>query len=335
MNIDEIIRKCVEVPGISIERGEYSAGLFLNGKDGKGSVTFFPLFSGLTLAYISVNAPLWTAPELHGEGSEEKGPLLLNYCVTGRCEIILNNGNFVYVTDGDLSLTEHFAQRQYVYPRRIYEGLEFFIELDTLAAQSAWLLEEFGLDFHCVVERYCRNGSTYISKAVPDAEELLKKLWPLYHEPMPFAVMQMKLYSLALFSLLMAQKEIPPSQVCAYFTETQVNIAKQVEQIITADLRQHHPAWELAARFSISETSMKNYFRGVFGQNISEYLREVRMRKAAELLTGSRLSVSEVAEQVGYINQSKFASVFKKQFGMSPLEYRRRKHLECLSQEKP
>ena len=167
MNIDEIIRKCVEVPGISIERGEYSAGLFLNRKDGKGSVTFFPLFSGLTLAYISVNAPLWTAPDLCGEGSEEKGPLLLNYCVTGRCEIILNNGNFVYVTDGDLSLTEHFAQRQYVYPRRIYEGLEFFIELDTLAAQSAWLLEEFGLDFHCVVARYCRNGSTYISKAAP------------------------------------------------------------------------------------------------------------------------------------------------------------------------
>ena len=80
--------------------------------------------------------------------------------------------------------------------------------------------------------------------------------------------MQMKIYSLALFSLLMEQTEIPLSQVCAYFTETQVSIAKQVEQIITADLRQHHPAWELAARFSISETSMKNYFRGVFGQNI-------------------------------------------------------------------
>ena len=197
MSIDEIIRKCVEVPGISIERREYSAGLFLNGKDGKGSVTFFPLFPGLTLAYISVNAPLWTAPNLRGEGPEERGPLLLNYCVTGRCEIILNNGNFVYVADGDLSLTEHFAQRQYVYPRRIYEGLEFFIELDTLAAQSAWLLEEFGLDFHRATEQYCPNGSTYISKIDPDMEELLKKLWSLYHEPMPFAVIQMKIYSLA------------------------------------------------------------------------------------------------------------------------------------------
>ena len=196
-------------------------------------------------------------------------------------------------------------------------------------------MEEFGLDFHRATERFCPNGSTYISKTAPDAEELLKKLWSLYHGPMPSAVMQMKIYSLALFSLLMEQKEIPPSQVCAYFTETQVSIAKQVEQIITADLRQHHPAWELAARFSISETSMKNYFRGVFGQNISAYLREIRMRKAAELLTGSRLSVSEVAEQVGYINQSKFASVFKKQFDMSPLEYRRRRHLERLSQGKP
>lgn len=91
-----------------------------------------------------------------------------------------------------------------------------------------------------------------------------------------------------------------------------------------SDLRQHHPAWELAEEFSISETN----FRGVYGQNISVYLREIRMNKAGELLATTRLSVAEIAEQVGYLNQSKFASVFKKQFGVSPLEYRRSRHLE-------
>ena len=35
------------------------------------------------------------------------------------------------------------------------------------------------------------------------------------------------------------------------------------------------------------------------------------MKKAAELLTSARLSVAEIAELVGYMNQSKFASVFK------------------------
>ena len=40
----------------------------------------------------------------------------------------------------------------------------------------------------------------------------------------------------------------------------------------------------LAEKFSVGETSLKNYFRGVYGQNISTYLREARMKAAAEFL---------------------------------------------------
>ena len=328
MKIDDIIRKCIEIPGISLKRSNYSAELLLNGKEGKGSMTFFPLFPGITVAYIFVNSPTWTAPNFYGNGSVEKGPLLVNYCVTGRCEMILNNENFVYVKDGEISLTECFAQKQYVYPRRIYEGMEFFVDIDTLTEQSTWVQKEFSIDFHRIVDRFCPEGGTYISSVLPEGEEILTKLWGLFDIPVPYSISQMKIYTLALFSLLQNINDIPPSQACTFFTETQVDIAKRVEKIITSDLRQHHPAWELAAQFSVSETSLKNYFRGVFGQNISIYLREVRMKKAAELLTSTRLSVAEIAELVGYMNQSKFASVFKKQFGLSPLEYRRSKKLE-------
>lgn len=328
MKIDDIIRKCIEIPGISLKRSDYSAELLLNGKDGKGSMTFFPLFPGITIAYIFVNSPTWTAPNFYGNGFVEKGPLLVNYCVTGRCEMILNNENFVYVKDGEISLTECFAQKQYVYPRRIYEGMEFFVDIDTLTEQSTWVQKEFAIDFHRIVDRFCPEGSTYISSVLPEGEEILTKLWGLIDIPVPYSISQMKIYTLALFSLLQNINDIPPSQACTFFTETQVDIAKRVEKIITSDLRQHHPAWELAAQFSVSETSLKNYFRGVFGQNISIYLREVRMKKAAELLATTKLSVAEVAEQVGYMNQSKFASVFKKQFGLSPLEYRRSKNLK-------
>lgn len=208
------------------------------------------------------------------------------------------------------------------------KGWNFFIDIDTLTAQSVWVQGEFDINFHKVVDRFCPDGATYISPATSEVEEILTKLWSLFDVSIPFSISQMKIYTLALFSLLQSQNDIPPSQACTFFTETQVDIAKRVEKIITSDLRQHHPAWELAAQFSVSETSLKNYFRGVFGQNISIYLREVRMKKAAELLATTRLSVAEVAEQVGYMNQSKFASVFKKQFGLSPLEYRRSKNLE-------
>lgn len=328
MNIDDIIKKCIEIPGISIRRDDFSAELLLKTKDGKGSMTFFPLFPGLTIAYIFVNSPTWTAPDFRGDGSIEKGALLLNYCVTGRCEIILNNENFVYVKDRELSLTERFAQKQYVYPRRIYEGIEFFVDIDTLSEQSTWVQDEFGIDFHKLTDLYCPNGNTYISAVTPETEEILTKLWELFDVSIPFAISQMKIYTLALFSLLQNLHDIPPSQARTFFTETQVDIAKRVEKIITADLRQHHPAWELAAQFAISETSLKNYFRGVFGENISVYLRKLRMRKAAELLISSQESISKIAEEVGYINQSKFSAAFKRYFNATPLEYKRKKNME-------
>ena len=108
-----------------------------------------------------------------------------------------------------------------------------------------------------------------------------------------------------------------------YFTSSQVAIARETR----ADLSQNHTARELAERFQIAETSLKNYFRGVFGENLSTFLREARMRRAAELLQSSELRVAEIAAQVGYENQSKFAAVFVRSFGCPPLEYRRRARL--------
>ena len=61
----------------------------------------------------------------------------------------------------------------------------------------------------------------------------------------------------------------------------------------------------------------------MFGQSISQYTMYERMKKAAHLLTETNLSVLEVANRVGYENQSKFAAAFRRSRGSSPLEYRR------------
>ena len=107
-----------------------------------------------------------------------------------------------------------------------------------------------------------------------------------------------------------------------------VAVSLKNAQILSNDLRQHIPIRQIAERFSVSETSLKNYFRGVYGQNISTWLREIRMNEAARLLSNTKRPIAEISGQVGYSNQGKFAAVFKKQLGLSPLEYRRFKNLE-------
>ena len=78
MKIDDIIRKCIEIPGISIQRSDFSTELLLKEtKEGKGSMTFFPLFPGVTIAYIFVNSPTWTAPNFREDSSIRQRPFAL------------------------------------------------------------------------------------------------------------------------------------------------------------------------------------------------------------------------------------------------------------------
>lgn len=106
-------------------------------------------------------------------------------------------------------------------------------------------------------------------------------------------------------------------------TAQQIRIAKAVERIITSDLSKRIPIRELAEQSEVSETSLKNYFKGVFGENISEYLLNLRIEKAKELLISTDLSILEISENIGYENQSKFSAIFKRETGYTPLAYKK------------
>ncbi len=70
-----------------------------------------------------------------------------------------------------------------------------------------------------------------------------------------------------------------------------------------------------------------SYFSVVFGREVGEtfieYLTNVRISKAMELLRTTALTSSEIAYQVGYHNPRYFYSVFRKVVGQSPIEFRR------------
>jgi transcriptional regulator GlxA family with amidase domain len=53
-----------------------------------------------------------------------------------------------------------------------------------------------------------------------------------------------------------------------------------------------------------------------------DYLRDVRLRRAAQLLCRGDLSVDEVASKVGFSSRSHFSHTFREHFGASPLAFR-------------
>ncbi len=57
------------------------------------------------------------------------------------------------------------------------------------------------------------------------------------------------------------------------------------------------------------------------GISIGQYIRELRMGRALELLTTHRYSILEIAHAVGYSNPSQFSAAFKKFYGKAPTWY--------------
>ena len=78
---------------------------------------------------------------------------------------------------------------------------------------------------------------------------------------------------------------------------------------------------ELAHQVSLNDYKLKVGFRQVFGTTVFGYLHQHRMEMARQLLAEQRMNVKEVARTVGYANQSRFASAFRKQFGINPKAY--------------
>ena len=79
----------------------------------------------------------------------------------------------------------------------------------------------------------------------------------------------------------------------------------------------------LSRRACLSATIFKAGFRRLYGLPVHAWLRQRRMERAAELLRDSSLSVLGVAQSVGYSSASQFTAAFRRQYGVTPAQYRK------------
>ena len=79
---------------------------------------------------------------------------------------------------------------------------------------------------------------------------------------------------------------------------------------------------EVSGIVNISPYYFSKIFKEDTGENFIEYLTNIRIEKAKELLSGSDYSMKEICAMVGYSDPNYFSRTFKKNVGVTPTEYK-------------
>ena len=102
-------------------------------------------------------------------------------------------------------------------------------------------------------------------------------------------------------------------------------LARVIETILNHP-EQHHTLELLASVAHMSRSTFARHFEQCFGRTPMDYVRDVRLRRAAQLLRLGGQSIDSVATKVGFASRSHFSRAFHDQFGCSPLDFRRQQH---------
>ncbi|MCX7709329.1 MAG: AraC family transcriptional regulator [Clostridia bacterium] len=77
----------------------------------------------------------------------------------------------------------------------------------------------------------------------------------------------------------------------------------------------------VASRLNISRDYLGKIFRDAYAKSFADYLTEVRMQKAVELLNLGK-NVTEILEEIGWVNKNYFYTTFKQKYGMTTSEFK-------------
>lgn len=79
----------------------------------------------------------------------------------------------------------------------------------------------------------------------------------------------------------------------------------------------------LAHEVGMSQLHLNKKLKVLVGQTANAFIRNIRLKRAAQLLAKNRYSVNEVMYEVGFIDAKYFRTCFKKEFGITPSDYQR------------
>lgn len=282
---------------------------------GDAELAVYEVFPGVQLVYSSVHMDCFNLGDVMSGSMIE-----IHHCREGRIEQQFEDEYF-YLMPGDFCIALRTSMvRDFRFPLRHYHGISIGIREDVARQWFSQIMEDVDIQPLEVTRRLCGERNSHIIRAERYIEHIFAEL---YSVPEHIKKGYFKLKIMELFLVLSGidphKNEVTESRL----PQSQVQLANSVAAYLSEHMEQHITITELAKQFSVSDTHLKNAFRGVYGVPVFSYMRIQKMQSAAQLLIHTEKPIAEIAYEFGYSNTSKFSAAFQSIMGDNPGDYRK------------
>ncbi len=288
----------------------------LQNESGTGDITLYHVFPGIDLVYNDMHMAYCNKNQQPALSVME-----INYCREGRSECLFGDHEYCYMAAGDLSFCSlQDNSHQSEFPTAHYHGITITIDFSCITEEMRHILELLSVNLDRIKELSQMRDFTII-RANQTIDHIFSELYTV-PEKIRFGYIRVKV-----LEVLLVLTELNLDMVSSHhthFSQLQIDTIKQLHTFLIAHFNEHYTIDFLAEHFSISPTVMKKCFKGVYGDSIYSYMKRYRLQVAERLLREGTLSIGQIAEQIGYLNQNKFTSAFCAEYGMPPTAYRKR-----------
>ena len=214
--------------------------------------------------------------------------------------VVRISGKAIFVCNGKRLISD--AENVLILPK----GSSYYFDV---AEKWTYTLLEFDAE---------QCGNDLFSLPIGNSERVLKPLNRLQYNAIighPYHAMEQIHGTYEILLSLLTQSHL------LYVQKDKARVIEKIVNYIDGHYRDDLTNAALANRCGISEVYFRKLFTQITGISPITYLHKIRTAKAAELLQNKELSLSEIAEAVGYSNLYHFSTMFKRYMGMPPSKY--------------
>ncbi len=285
------------------------------GENGEyGTMETYSLFPGIVIAYMDMH--IENMEDVFIEKKFDIRLLQINHCCEGRYAYSIGEDKMIYFGKGDLCVSIYDLTKSISdFPLGYYNGFQILIDVDVANDHLKQIISFFDLiDMYNELER---SQGYVLVRANKRIGHVIGELYSVDNR-IKESYFKIKCLELLLFFSIAHLENTSNIQL----SKSQAEIVENVRLDLTCNLESQITIDQLAEKYGISKTTLKNCFKEVYGKPIFKWRKEYKLDYACRLIEEDELTITEISKIVGYSSPSKFTQAFKDYVGCTPTEYR-------------